>query len=96
MQMQHYLQYQSNLLRGCREEGHPSRKNTVWTSLVRSVGLQVGGLCVVCVLGGGKVTPRAESCTLTTSTGIYFTHEDFVVIKQCPSYFRLLSVLLLM
>lgn len=96
MQIQHYLQYQSNLLPVCGEEGHTSRKNTFRTSLVRGVGLQVGGLCVVCVLVGGEVTPRAESCTLMTLTSIYFTLEDFAVIKLCPSYFRLLSVLQLM
>lgn len=96
MQMQHYLQYQSQLLHGCCEEGHTSRKNTVRTSLRRIVGLQVGGLCAVCVLVGGRVAPGADSCTLMTPTGIHFTHEDFAVLKTCPTYFRLLSVLLLM
>lgn len=52
MQMQHYLQYQSNLVRGGREEGHTSRQNAVRSSLVGSMGLQVGGVCVVCLLGG--------------------------------------------
>lgn len=52
-------------------------------------------LCV-CELVGGRDAPEANSCTLMTPTGIYFTREDFAVIKACPAYFRLVSVLLLM
>lgn len=44
MQMQHYLQYRSNLLRGCLDEGR-----AVWTSLVKKKCGLTGGWCLCCL-----------------------------------------------
>lgn len=78
MQMQHYLQYRSNLLRGCLDEGR-----SVWTSLVKkNVGLRVGGVCVVYASVGGNVTLRADICMLMTSPGIWSSRDDFAAIKR--------------
>lgn len=77
MQTQHYLQYRSNLLRGCLDEGR-----AVWTSLVKNAGLRVGGVCVVYASVGGNVTPRADSCMLMTSPGICSSRDDFAAIKR--------------
>lgn len=54
---------------------------TFRTCLVTRVGFWVGGVCVVCTLVGGNVPPEADSCTLTTSPGIYFTSDDSAAIK---------------
>lgn len=53
------------------------------------MGLQVGGLCLVCGLGGGKSYPKGRELRTDDINCLFFSppKKIFEVIKVCSSYF---------